>query len=157
MLRINEQQRGFQTAQRNNLLTVAQGQGLPFLDVFQKGGDGGRIVRFKMPGRELPALFVQLQGNVIQQQPGGNLWLFYRGRIKAAEIDTQRGVRFRPGATGERHDQTTVFTGIACEAKILVIAGYLPVGEGLLGRCSPHLRREEHTKQVKQKDAVAHE
>ena len=102
-----------------------------------------------MPGGELPALFVELQGNIIQQQPRGNIRLFHGGGIKTAEIDTQRGIRFRPGAPGERHDQTAVFARVAGKAKVLVIAGHLPVREGLLRGCSPHLRREEHTKQGK--------
>jgi hypothetical protein len=64
-----------------------------------------------MPGRYLPVL-----GSASRERypaaGGGDVRLFTEGE-KPAEIDTQRGVRFRPGAAAERHHQPMMFTGIA--------------------------------------------
>ncbi|CAD5357315.1 protein of unknown function [Enterobacter cancerogenus] len=48
-----------------------------------------------------------------------------------------------------------MLAGIARHAKILVIAGDLPVGEGLLSRRSPHQRRGQYAK--KEQKEKAHE
>ncbi|MNI81565.1 hypothetical protein D3C73_1381910 [compost metagenome] len=49
-----------------------------------------------------------------------------------------------------------MFTGIARHAKILVIAGHLPVGKCLLRRSRPQKADRQQTEQKDENNAIAH-